>query len=173
MSIFNAPPKPVVRSTPASVPTQQTTPATASAPAAAPAASSSTESNDSTAPEKDPDLKIILLGDSAVGKSKLVERFLMNDYVPRQMSTYALTVFRHQHKTADGKQLEVDFWVRQTERELDRRQGYFSLRYLTPIWYFITLSPRLGYCRPRALLINASILLFPCSRLYSRVRCDA
>jgi GTPase SAR1 family protein len=30
------------------------------------------------------DLKIILLGDSAVGKSKLVERFLMDDYHPRQ-----------------------------------------------------------------------------------------
>jgi Rab-like protein 2 len=29
------------------------------------------------------DLKIILLGDSAVGKSKLVERFLLNDYEER------------------------------------------------------------------------------------------
>ena len=29
-------------------------------------------------------LKIILLGDSAVGKSKLVERFLMDGYEPRQ-----------------------------------------------------------------------------------------
>ena len=33
----------------------------------------------------DPDLKIILLGDSAVGKSKLVERYLMDDYNPRQV----------------------------------------------------------------------------------------
>ena len=40
-------------------------------------------------------IKVILLGDSAVGKSKLVERFLMNDYQPRQLSTYALTLFRH------------------------------------------------------------------------------
>ena len=30
-------------------------------------------------------IKVILLGDSAVGKSKLVERFLMNDYQPRQV----------------------------------------------------------------------------------------
>lgn len=29
------------------------------------------------------DLKIILLGDSAVGKSKLVERFLLDDYEER------------------------------------------------------------------------------------------
>jgi GTPase SAR1 family protein len=41
------------------------------------------------------DLKIILLGDSAVGKSKLVERFLMDNYHPRQRSTYALTLYRH------------------------------------------------------------------------------
>ena len=40
-------------------------------------------------------VKVILLGDSAVGKSKLVERFLMNGYEPRQLSTYALTLFRH------------------------------------------------------------------------------
>lgn len=33
----------------------------------------------------DPDLKIILLGDSAVGKSKLIERFLMDEYNPRQV----------------------------------------------------------------------------------------
>lgn len=29
--------------------------------------------------------QIILLGDSAVGKSKLVERYLMDDYNPRQV----------------------------------------------------------------------------------------
>lgn len=57
------------------------------------------------------DIKIIVLGDSAVGKSKLVERFLMDDYVPRQLSTFALTVFRHSHQI-DGreKSVEVDIW---------------------------------------------------------------
>ena len=34
----------------------------------------------------DPDIKIILLGDSAVGKSKLVERYMMDDYHPRQVT---------------------------------------------------------------------------------------
>lgn len=34
----------------------------------------------------DADVKVILLGDSAVGKSKLVERFLMDEYSPRQVS---------------------------------------------------------------------------------------
>ena len=54
-------------------------------------------------------LKIILLGDSAVGKSKLVERFLMDGYEPRQDSTYALTLYRHD-ALGDGKPVPVDFW---------------------------------------------------------------
>ncbi|XP_077529130.1 rab-like protein 2A isoform X3 [Haemaphysalis longicornis] len=40
-------------------------------------------------------LKVICLGDSAVGKSKLVERFLLDAYKPYQFSTYALTLYRH------------------------------------------------------------------------------
>eukprot|EP00605_Chrysophyceae_sp_TOSAG23-4_P002269 GSChrysophyteH1.ASY1.ANO1.2514.1 assembled CDS len=38
--------------------------------------------------EDDADLKIILLGDSAVGKSKLIERYLMNEYNPRQLKSF-------------------------------------------------------------------------------------
>jgi hypothetical protein len=56
----------------------------------------------------DPDLKVILLGDSAVGKSKLVERFLMDEYNPRQLSTYALTLFRKDVTLEDsGKKVTV------------------------------------------------------------------
>ena len=60
----------------------------------------------------DPDVKIILLGDSAVGKSKLVERFLMDEYNPRQLSTYALTLFRKDVKLDEdkGAVTTVDFW---------------------------------------------------------------
>ena len=47
------------------------------------------------------DLKIILLGDSAVGKSKLVERFLLDNYHPRQRSTYALTLYRYNAEVVD------------------------------------------------------------------------
>ncbi|CAD8056485.1 unnamed protein product [Paramecium primaurelia] len=55
------------------------------------------------------DLKIILLGDSAVGKSKLVERFLLDDYEERQQSTYALTMYRHNAKF-EGKTYKIDLW---------------------------------------------------------------
>eukprot|EP01041_Mallomonas_annulata_P016117 gene16117-33827_t len=69
---------------------------------------------DAQAPDDlpDPDVKIILLGDSAVGKSKLVERFLMDEYNPRQLSTYALTLFRKEMKldNDNGRITTVDFW---------------------------------------------------------------
>ncbi|KAI8608610.1 P-loop containing nucleoside triphosphate hydrolase protein [Chytriomyces sp. MP71] len=62
--------------------------------------------------EKPADVKVILLGDSAVGKSKLTERFLLNDFVPHQLSTYALTLYRHQcpHPTTPSKTVTVEIW---------------------------------------------------------------
>eukprot|EP00996_Jenningsia_fusiforme_P004289 NODE_5103_length_718_cov_60.681614_g4736_i0.p2 GENE.NODE_5103_length_718_cov_60.681614_g4736_i0~~NODE_5103_length_718_cov_60.681614_g4736_i0.p2 ORF type:complete len:194 (-),score=35.18 NODE_5103_length_718_cov_60.681614_g4736_i0:77-658(-) len=54
-------------------------------------------------------VKVIILGDSAVGKSKLVERFLMDGYMPQQLSTFALTMFRYEAKR-EGRTIEVDFW---------------------------------------------------------------
>ncbi|CEM30997.1 unnamed protein product [Vitrella brassicaformis CCMP3155] len=90
-----------------------------------------------TLPE--PDLKIILLGDSAVGKSKLVERFLLQNYNPRQLSTYALTLFRH-YETIDGKRYSVDFWDTAGQEQFD---------HLHPSYYY------------RA---DACILAFDCTR---------
>uniref|UniRef100_A0A6U3UXW4 Uncharacterized protein n=1 Tax=Octactis speculum TaxID=3111310 RepID=A0A6U3UXW4_9STRA len=57
----------------------------------------------------DYDVKVILLGDSATGKSKLMERFMMNDYNPIQQSTFALNTFR-KTVTVDSKSVEVEFW---------------------------------------------------------------
>ncbi|KAL5009501.1 hypothetical protein ScPMuIL_011806 [Solemya velum] len=54
-------------------------------------------------------VKVICLGDSAVGKSKLVERFLMDGYKPEQLSTYALTLFNYKTEV-NGQQVLVDFW---------------------------------------------------------------
>jgi len=60
---------------------------------------------------EDADLKIIMLGDSAVGKSKILERYLMEEYNPRTASTFALTLFRHNYKDdQSGKEYKIDFW---------------------------------------------------------------
>ncbi|XP_022374888.1 rab-like protein 2B isoform X3 [Enhydra lutris kenyoni] len=59
--------------------------------------------------DADENVKIICLGDSAVGKSKLMERFLMDGFRPQQLSTYALTLYKHT-ATVDGKTVLVDFW---------------------------------------------------------------
>ncbi|XP_032272379.1 rab-like protein 2B isoform X3 [Phoca vitulina] len=57
--------------------------------------------------DADDNVKIICLGDSAVGKSKLMERFLMDGFRPQQLSTYALTLYKHT-ATVDGKTVLVD-----------------------------------------------------------------
>mmetsp|Transcript_41075 Transcript_41075/g.81063 ORF Transcript_41075/g.81063 Transcript_41075/m.81063 type:complete len:210 (+) Transcript_41075:61-690(+) len=78
--------------------------------------------NASGSPEenvKEADLKIILCGDSAVGKSKLVERFLLDDYSPRTLSTYALTLFRH-NTEVDGRTWAIDFWDTAGQEQFDR-----------------------------------------------------
>ncbi|CAE1323953.1 RABL2 [Acanthosepion pharaonis] len=51
-------------------------------------------------------VKIICLGDSAVGKSKLMERFLIDGYKPHQSSTYALTLYQYDTEV-DGQKVAV------------------------------------------------------------------
>jgi Rab-like protein 2 len=55
------------------------------------------------------DIKVVLLGDSAVGKTKLVERYLLKEYNPVQSSTYALTLHEHRENVA-GKDVLVSIW---------------------------------------------------------------
>ena len=77
----------------------------------------------------DADLKIILLGDSAVGKSKLVERYLMDEYNPRQLSTYALTLFRKNVKLDDtGEMVSVDFWDTAGQESFNRMHPSYYYR---------------------------------------------
>ena len=106
--------------------------------------------------EKNADLKIILLGDSAVGKSKLVERFLLEDFVPRQLSTYALTLYRHETEIED-KKINVDFW--DTVR--------FTHIYISVIISFTYIS-NTGWSG--TIFSDASVVLLQGSRLYHGIR---
>lgn len=63
-----------------------------------------------TMEEMNKSVKLILLGDSAVGKTKLVERYLQQQYCPQHESTHALTWFRHEWEGKDGKKTQIDLW---------------------------------------------------------------
>ena len=85
-------------------------------------------------------IKIILLGDSAVGKSKLVERFLMQDYQPRMLSTYALTLFRH-NATIPGcdEKVAVDFWdTAGQERFNSMHPAYYHMAHACVMCFDVT-----------------------------------
>lgn len=70
---------------------------------------SSSKMNSTTTATEPKKVKVICLGDSAVGKSKLVERFLMDGYKPQQLSTFALTLFKYSTKVAEDD-VDVEFW---------------------------------------------------------------
>jgi Rab-like protein 2 len=78
----------------------------------------------------DPDVKVILLGDSATGKSKLLERYLSDEYNPRQLSTYALTLFRKEVSVEgiDKKPITVDFWDTAGQESFNRMHPSYYYR---------------------------------------------
>ena len=57
-----------------------------------------------------PDIKVIIIGDSAVGKSKLIERFLDDEYTPHRLSTHALTLYRKNITLGDGTHVNTEVW---------------------------------------------------------------
>ncbi|KAM9277482.1 rab-like protein 2B [Cariama cristata] len=67
------------------------------------------QARDEAAAGAEETVKIICLGDSAVGKSKLLERFLLDGFRPQQLSTFALTLYKHRARV-DGQVVLVDFW---------------------------------------------------------------
>ena len=90
--------------------------------------------------ERNP-VKVILLGDSAVGKSKLVERFLMQRYVPIQMSTYALTLFKYDVMIGE-KEVDVDFWdTAGQERFATMHPAYYHQAHCCILVFDVTRKP--------------------------------
>jgi GTPase SAR1 family protein len=41
-------------------------------------------------------VKVILLGDAAAGKTKLMQRFLLDGFDPRRLSTHAVNIFHYE-----------------------------------------------------------------------------
>uniref|UniRef100_A0A8C2PGB1 Rab-like protein 2B n=1 Tax=Capra hircus TaxID=9925 RepID=A0A8C2PGB1_CAPHI len=82
--------------------------------------------------DADDNVKIICLGDSAVGKSKLMERFLMDGFQPQQLSTYALTLYKHT-ATVDGKTVLV------ADRKMTQKSFNFAKKFSLPL-YFVSAA---------------------------------
>ncbi|KAH7815238.1 Rabl2, Ras superfamily GTPase [Monocercomonoides exilis] len=70
----------------------------------------SDESNDEHISASGSAIKVIILGDSAVGKTKLMERFLLDKFHKQQLSTYALTIFPYTAHLQDVGEVKVEFW---------------------------------------------------------------
>ncbi|XP_036167268.1 rab-like protein 2B isoform X8 [Myotis myotis] len=82
--------------------------------------------------DADDNVKIICLGDSAVGKSKLMERFLMDGFQPQQLSTYALTLYKHT-ATVDGKTILV------ADMKVTQKSFNFARKFSLPL-YFVSAA---------------------------------
>uniref|UniRef100_A0A2K6UQV6 RAB, member of RAS oncogene family like 2B n=1 Tax=Saimiri boliviensis boliviensis TaxID=39432 RepID=A0A2K6UQV6_SAIBB len=82
--------------------------------------------------DADDNVKIICLGDSAVGKSKLMERFLMDGFQPQQLSTYALTMYKHT-ATVDGKTILV------ADINVTQKSFNFAKKFSLPL-YFVSAA---------------------------------
>jgi Ras-related protein Rab-5C len=54
--------------------------------------------------------KIVLLGESGVGKSSLVVRLVKNEYLPSQHSTVGASFFRYSANLDDGATVNFDIW---------------------------------------------------------------
>ncbi|XP_030861263.1 rab-like protein 2B isoform X3 [Gorilla gorilla gorilla] len=82
--------------------------------------------------DADDNVKIICLGDSAVGKSKVMERFLMDGFQPQQLSTYALTLYKHT-ATVDGKTILV------ADINVTQKSFSFAKKFSLPL-YFVSAA---------------------------------
>lgn len=54
--------------------------------------------------------KVVLLGESGVGKSSLVVRLVKNEYLPSQYSTVGASFFRYAANLEDGVTVNFDIW---------------------------------------------------------------
>lgn len=66
-------------------------------------------SKTSKKPNYDYVAKVVVLGDSAVGKTNLLLRFTENDYKPSHMATIGID-FKNKTLQLDGRLLKMQIW---------------------------------------------------------------
>merc|ERR1712168_1495288 len=87
-------------------------------------------------------MKLILCGDSAVGKSKLVERFLLDNYSKHTSSTYAITKYVQTIKVDGVGQVEVDLWdTAGQERFQSLHPGFYHGAHAAILVFDVTRKP--------------------------------
>eukprot|EP00030_Apusomonadida_sp_AF-17_P001101 a179403_21.p1 GENE.a179403_21~~a179403_21.p1 ORF type:complete len:208 (+),score=68.19 a179403_21:29-625(+) len=85
-------------------------------------------------------IKIILLGDSTVGKSKLVERYLMDDYKPLRDSTYALTLHEREIDVG-GRKVTACYWDTAGQERFDSMHpSYYHRAHCCILVFDVTLK---------------------------------
>lgn len=91
---------------------------------------------------KNQSVKLILCGDSAVGKSKLVERFLLDDYSKHTSSTYAITKYVQNIKIDGVGTVEVDLWdTAGQERFQSLHPGFYHGAHAAILVFDVTRKP--------------------------------
>lgn len=120
---------------------------------------------------------------------RLVERFLLDNYKPHQLSTYALTLYDYKFKDTDGSERQIGVFVMvqacrmvahllACEGEgLKAARSSESLHAHTCMCTFYTPQPmvhythrHLGHGRPGALQQHPRLLLLPCPCVHHGVR---
>lgn len=74
--------------------------------------------------DTDYNMRIICLGDSTVGKSKLMERFFMGRFQPQQLFTYVLTLYKHR-AAMDSKIILTDLWNMAGQEQFQRMHARY------------------------------------------------
>jgi hypothetical protein len=67
-------------------------------------------------------------------RCRLVERFLLNNYKPHQLSTYALTLYKYTYNLSDGRQVPVGEWAGVRYRCHVCHGMHHSSRRVAPPW---------------------------------------
>ena len=91
-----------------------------------------------------------MLGDSACGKTKLVERLLLDAFNARVRSTYALTLHRWAAPRSDGTEVRVDIWDSAgQDRFAECHPSYYYKAHVAVLVFDVTRKPTYTHLKVR------------------------